>query len=227
MSKAASLCMLTLSCIGACISSDGSRTCVATPYSMTPQLLNEAFVSQSGRQNTQSSIPSLRTLQTALRLQRDIFFCMQSFAGALFVVGTLLFAARVLIQVSKRKERSWRFIDQDWSGKVLLLSITVSLISATSITQTSNALRFATRESAVRSLHIKVGYTLQVLQWLASASSATFYIVGARRIAKQTQGTLSEDEETTSLKAPKEEKKKVNPPPPPRPRPPPPPPPGR
>jgi hypothetical protein len=82
-------------------------------------------------------------------------------------------------------------IEQGWSEKVLVASIAISVISAASTTQTGNALQFATKRLGAVSLHIKVGGTLQVLEWLAFAFSITFYMVIVKRVARgETKGCL-------------------------------------
>ncbi|KAH7202794.1 hypothetical protein BKA60DRAFT_600643 [Fusarium oxysporum] len=131
------------------------HNCVATPYSTTPQSLSAALTSQLGRGGKGSPVPSLRTLETALQLQRSIFFCLQAFAGVLFIISILLFVTRVCIQISKRRAQSWRFIEQGWSEKVLAASVAISVISAASTTQTGNALQFVTKRLGAVSLHIK------------------------------------------------------------------------
>ncbi|KAJ9413415.1 hypothetical protein QL093DRAFT_2569519 [Fusarium oxysporum] len=131
------------------------HNCVATPYSTTPQSLSVALTSQLGRGGKGSPVPSLRTLETALQLQRSIFFCLQAFAGVLFIISILLFITRVCIQISKRRAQSWRLIEQGWPEKVLVASVAISVISAASTTQTGNALQFATKRLGAVSLHIK------------------------------------------------------------------------
>jgi hypothetical protein len=194
--------------IGVCISGNNSHNCVATPYSTTPQSLSAALTSQVGRGGKGSPVPSLRTLETALQLQRSIFFCLQAFAGVLFIISILLFITRVCIQISKRRAQSWRLIEQGWSEKVLVASVAISVINAASTTQTGNALQFATKRLGAISLHIKVGDTLQVLEWLAFAFSITFYVVIVKRVARGRSEGLPGGEKLTSFPMP--------PPPPPR-----------
>jgi hypothetical protein len=181
------------------MSGHNSHFCVGTPYSASPQSLSAALTSQLGREDKGPMVPSLPILETALQLQRNIFFCLQAFAGVLFMVSILFFVTRVCIQMSKGSSRSWRFINQRWSEKILVASVAISVISAASTTQTGNALQFATKKPGATSLDIKVGYTLQVLEWLAFAFSTTFYIVIVKRVARRTNEGLPGGEKLTSF----------------------------
>jgi hypothetical protein len=147
---------------------------------------------------------------------------MQAFAGVLFTISILLFITRVCIQISKRRAQSWRFIEQGWSEKVLAASVAISVISAASTTQTGNALQFVTKRLGAVSLHIKVGYTLQVLEWLAFAFSTIFYVVIVKRIARVRNDGLPGGEKLTSFPIPPPSRPPgLQPPPPPPPPPPP------
>ncbi|EWZ77807.1 hypothetical protein FOWG_17818 [Fusarium oxysporum f. sp. lycopersici MN25] len=210
---------LRIGYFGVCISGNNSHNCVATPYSTTPQSLSVALTSQLGRGGKGSLVPSLRTLETALQLQRSIFFCLQAFAGVLFIISILLFITRVCIQISKRRAQSWRLIEQGWPEKVLVASVAISVISAASTTQTGNALQFATKRLGAVSLHIKVGDTLQVLEWLAFAFSITFYVVIVKRVARGRNEGLPGGEKLTSFPMPPPPPRGLQPPPPPPPPP--------
>jgi hypothetical protein len=118
------------------------------------------------------------------------------------MISILFFLTRVYIQISKGRGRSWRFIDQGWSEKILVASIAISVISAASTTHTGNALQFATKRLGITSLGIKVGYTLQVLEWLAFAFSTTFYVVIVKRVARRGDEGLPGGEKPTSFPMP-------------------------
>lgn len=228
MRKLREPCVMTskLTRTGVCVSRDKKHTCVATPYSTTPQSLNAAIASQLDLEDNRSLVPSLSTVETGLQLQQGVFFCLQAFAGVLFMISILLYATRLGIQASKARGRSWRFIKQGWSEKVLMVSVLFSVVSAASVTQTGNALQFATKRSGVTPLHIKVGHTLQVLEWLAFALSATFYVVIVKRMARKAEDGLPASEKAPVFPAaPPSLPRGPHPRPPPPPAPPPPPPP--
>ncbi|KAJ0126831.1 Uncharacterized protein HZ326_30068 [Fusarium oxysporum f. sp. albedinis] len=84
----------------------------------------------------------------------------------------------------KRRAQSWRFIEQGWSEK------------------TGNALQFVTKRLGAVSLHIKVGYILQVLEWLAFAFSTIFYVVIVKRIARVRNDGLPGGEKLISFPIP-------------------------
>ncbi|KAF4949467.1 hypothetical protein FGADI_8883 [Fusarium gaditjirri] len=182
--------------------------------------LSAALTAQSGRGGKGSPVPGLRTLETALSLQRSIFFCLQAFAGVLFTISIILFVTRICIQISKRRAQSWRLIEQGWPEKALVASVAISVISAASTTQTGNALQFATEKLGAVSLHIKVGGTLQVLEWLAFAFSMTFYVVIVKRVARGRSEGLPGGEKLTSFPMPPPPRGLQPPPPPPPPPPP-------
>ncbi|KAH6873644.1 hypothetical protein B0T10DRAFT_466176 [Thelonectria olida] len=183
---------------GVCLHRNGSQTCVATPYSVSPQSL-KSTLSVRLSQNDINSELSTAIFSTALQLQRSICFCLQTFAGVLFISSLLLFLTRIYIHMSKWKRQQWRLIEQKWPEKVLISSVAISLINAASITQTGNALQFATGKLGNTSLSIRAGYTLQVLEWLGFAFSATFYAVVTKRSTRQSGNGLSSSEKLDSF----------------------------
>jgi hypothetical protein len=65
-----------------------------------------------------------------------------------------------------------------------------------------NALQFFMKRLGAVLLHIKVGDTLQVLEWLAFAFSITFYMVIVKQVARGRNEGLPGGEKLTSFPMP-------------------------
>lgn len=151
-----------------------SQNCVPSPYTASPRSLSSAL-SIGLEQNERAPLSAITALSTVLQLQRSIFFCLEAFAAVAFLVSVLLFLAKIYIQTSKRGGQIWRLIEQQWPEKLLMASTATSFMSAASVTQVANALEFVTYKSGTTTVNIRAGHALQVLEWLAFASSALLY----------------------------------------------------
>jgi hypothetical protein len=116
-------------------------------------------------------------LDIALQLQKNIFFCFEAFAGGLFFVTLLFFLTKVYFHIGKGVIPRWPLFQQKWPEKLLLVSIVMSAINVVAVTQTGNAVAFATTELHAAPITAKAGLTLQILEWLAFGFSALFYAV--------------------------------------------------
>lgn len=170
-----------------CLHRNGSQTCVATPYAVSPQALH-SVLSVDLAQGDTSSLLSTAILSAALQFQRSIFFSFEIFAGLIFLISLLFFLTKMSIQMSTGSRQERRFIQQKWPEKLLLASIAISLVNAVSVMQTGNALEFTTHKFSKALLVVKAGHILQILEWLAFGFSTVFYVIITKGTTSSSNG---------------------------------------
>lgn len=186
-------------------------TCVSTGYGTTPETANATLLLPVEKAPRGCQAPRITSLSAALDLQSNVFLSPGAVAAVLFVIGEILLAAK--IYRSKKDEEAddeedskpsllARFIESA-PQRVLLFSTFLSLVAATSVTQTGGALEFATTEmtGCSGSVVITAGKALQVLQWLAFAISSILLLV-LWRWERMDPGETEDDAESTAGKNP-------------------------
>ncbi|KAH8645420.1 hypothetical protein BX600DRAFT_504170 [Xylariales sp. PMI_506] len=148
-----------------CVDRNGSISCTTTPYGTSSEAANRTL-----------SLPSSYepVLKTALELQSKLFSCLDTAAGVFYIISLILFSAKFILRHNETATSLMGNIPKQF----LLVSSSVALFASISITQTGNALEFATTQPEnSQSMIILAGKPLQIIQWFAFGMSAVFYLV--------------------------------------------------
>jgi hypothetical protein len=181
-------------------------TCVTTLYGITPETVNATLVLPPDRppQAGLDNPPRASNLSIALDLQSKVFLSLGAEAAALFGVGLLLLLLKTYFDkkdIGSEPGLGGRFLHRAPSV-FLFLSTALAFASALAITQTGNALEFATTGTGTE-LSILSGKTLQALQWLAFGFSVLFSFVLAIWSKRKNDTTDEGAERGSASSAPK------------------------
>lgn len=137
---------------------------------------------------------SIRLLEIGITLQSKIVLCLIVAASIFYALGTfclLVLKRSFTAEVEEgRKAVNLREKLRSACLKLLWLSAALTLASALSVNQVTSALEYITRTESASEIQITGGKTLNILQWLAFASTSLF-VTGVSCIFTREGGILS------------------------------------